>query len=62
MLLFHPRMFKFAHFFKENSAMLLSVSIFAWLVVCWLLHGGEWLARSMAVNDRVGCKFGNGGY
>lgn len=45
LLLFHPRMFKFAHFFKEDPAMLLGVSVFAWLVVRWLLHGGEWSVR-----------------
>ncbi len=45
LLLFHPRMFRFAHFFKEDPAMLLGLSIFAWLVVRWLLHGGEWGAR-----------------
>ena len=37
LLLFHPRMFRFSHFFKEDPAMSLGVSIFAWLLVRWLL-------------------------
>ena len=45
LLVFHPRMFRFAHFFKEDPAMLVGVGLITWLLIRWFRDGRGWSQR-----------------